>query len=475
MTATSRKAAIAAAFGRAAAGYDDHATLQRLVAQRLADRIAELPLPRHPRVLEIGCGTGFLTRALRDRIGPAQWLVTDLSPRMAARCRAGLDDPADSRFLAMDGEHPCLTRADGGFDLICSSLAAQWFGDLPAALARWGGLLAPGGHIAYATVAEGSLAEWCAAHEEIGRPAGVLPFAPLAQLAQAWPGGGEGRVWAESIARSHPDAAAFLTEMRGIGAHLPAEGRRPLPAGALRRLLRRFAAPVGIDVTWRIAYGVFRRFAPPRPGVFVTGTDTGVGKTLASACLVRAWGASYWKPVQTGVATEAGDSETVAALAGLGPERIFPPAAVYDAPLSPHAAAALEGRSIRLADIQLPPDDGRPLVAEGAGGALVPLSDGAFMADVAEKLGLPVVLVARSGLGTINHTLLSLEALRRRNAPVAGVILSGPPNPGNRAAIERFGHVRVLAEIPLLDGAPDAAAVARIAETLMPSLESVLS
>lgn len=473
MRRESRKSLIAEAFGRAAAGYEDHATLQRMAARRLADRIAELPLPRHPRVLEIGCGTGFLTRALRERVGPATWTVSDLSPRMAARCRAALGDPEDAAFVALDGEDPALEPGPR-FDLICASLAVQWFGDLGAALARWSRLLAPGGHIAYATVAAGSLTEWCAAHEEIGRPAGVLPFVPAAELARAWPLGGEGRVEEETIARHHADAHAFLTELRGIGARVPAEGRAPLSAGDLRRLLRRFSAPAGIDVTWRIAYGLYRRFPGARRGVFVTGTDTGVGKTLVSACLARAWGASYWKPVQTGVAAEPGDSETVATLAQLPDDRVFPPAAVFDAPLSPHAAAALEGRSVRLADIALPPDDGRPLVAEGAGGLLVPLSDGAYIVDVAEKLELPVVLVARSGLGTINHTLLSLEALRRRRVPVAGVVMSGPPNPGNREAIERFGRVRVLAEIPQLEGPPDADAVARVAADLIPPLESVL-
>lgn len=473
MTGPDRKAAIAAAFGKAAESYNDHAALQRATARRLAARIAELPLPSHPRILEIGCGTGFLTRALRESIGPADWTITDLSPGMVARCRAALGAGEGVRFGTMDGENPCVD--DGRrFDLICSSLAVQWFADLPAALARWARLLAPGGHIAYATVADGSLTEWRAAHEEMGHAAGVLPFLSSSALDAAWPVGGEGRIFEETLSRRHPDAADFLAEIRGVGARVPAAGRRPLPAGVLRRLLRRFAAPAGIDVTWRLAYGVYRRYPAARRGVFVSGTDTGVGKTLVSACLTRAWGASYWKPVQTGVAAEPGDSETVTALAGLSPDRLHPPAAVFDAPLSPHAAAALEGRTVRLADVALPPDDGRPLVAEGAGGLMVPFSDGALMIDVAEKLAMPVVLVARSGLGTINHTLLSLEALRRRGVPIAGVVMSGPLNPGNRDALERFGRVRVLAEIPQLDGPPDAAAVARIAETLIPPLESIL-
>jgi malonyl-CoA O-methyltransferase len=201
-------------------------------------------------------------------------------------------------------------------------------------------------------------------------------------------------------------------------------------------------------------------------GVFVTGTDTGVGKTLVSAVLARAWDADYWKPVQTGLAQEAGDIATVARLAGLGPERLHPPRHAYAAPLSPHAAAALEGAHVALGDFRLPVRD-RPLVVEGAGGVLVPLNERELMIDLIARLGLPAVVVARSTLGTINHSLLTLEALRARGAAVLGVVLNGPPSPGNRAAIEGFGRVRVLAEIPPLAEA-DASAVEGLAAGLAP-------
>ncbi|MBI1320956.1 MAG: dethiobiotin synthase [Candidatus Hydrogenedens sp.] len=197
-------------------------------------------------------------------------------------------------------------------------------------------------------------------------------------------------------------------------------------------------------------------------GAFVTGTDTGIGKTLVSACLVRAWAADYWKPVQTGLAEDPGDSATVAALAGLSPARVHPPVYELAAPLSPHAAAALENVTIALDDFTLPAT-ARPLVVEGAGGLLVPLNRSAFMIDLVARLGLPVVLVARSTLGTINHTLLSLEALRARHLPIAGVVLNGPDNPGNRAAIEQFGCVPILAVLPRLNHTPDAKAVAGLA------------
>jgi malonyl-CoA O-methyltransferase len=204
-------------------------------------------------------------------------------------------------------------------------------------------------------------------------------------------------------------------------------------------------------------------------GVFVTGTDTGVGKTAVAACLARAWQAGYWKPVQTGLATGDDDTVTVAALAGLPAERVVAPVYALQAPLSPHAAAELEGVRIAMDAIVLP-RTAHPLVVEGAGGLYVPLNDRDFMIDLMAKLALPVLLVARSTLGTINHTLLSLAALRSRSLPLAGVVLDGPPNAGNRAAIERFGRVRVLAELPRVDPLDDAA-VDRLAARIPPLSE----
>jgi malonyl-CoA O-methyltransferase len=193
-------------------------------------------------------------------------------------------------------------------------------------------------------------------------------------------------------------------------------------------------------------------------GVFVTGTDTDIGKTLVAACLVRRWGADYWKPAQTGLIQDAGDSRTIAWLAGADPARIHPPRHALQQPLSPEAAATAEGASIKLDDFILPHTTA-PLVVEGAGGVLVPLADGVLMIDLIRRFGLPAVLVARGTLGTINHTLLSVEALRSRNIPVFGVVLVGLVVPSNREAIERHGKVKVLAEIPPL-GAVNPATVA---------------
>lgn len=210
----------------------------------------------------------------------------------------------------------------------------------------------------------------------------------------------------------------------------------------------------------------------PCHGAFVTGTDTDVGKTLVAAILVKAWGADYWKPYQTGVESASGDTETVAALLGLGGGHVLhPPACVLRAPLSPWAAALAEGVVLDMSALR-PPQTVAPLVVEGAGGLYVPVDDRHMMIDLAARLALPVVLVARSTLGTINHTLLSLSALRARRLPVLGVVMNGPLSSGNREALERFGQVPVIAEIPPLERV-DVASVAALA-TRMPDL-AVLS
>ncbi|NJB67157.1 dethiobiotin synthase [Desulfobaculum xiamenense] len=181
--------------------------------------------------------------------------------------------------------------------------------------------------------------------------------------------------------------------------------------------------------------------------LFVTGTDTDAGKTVISALLTAGLDAHYWKPVQSGV-REGTDTETVRRLTGLPAERFLPEAYRLMEPLSPHAAALIDGVRIDLDAIRMPnlPADAR-LVVEGAGGIMVPLNENALMIDLMARLGLPVVLVARSGLGTINHTLLSLAALRQAGIEVCGVVLNGPRNPANRDAVEEYGKVRVLAEV----------------------------
>lgn len=463
-----RNALVGRRFGRAVASYDAHAEVQRLAADALAQAIAGLPLPSRPRILEIGCGTGLLTQALARRIGPADWTVTDISGAMLAAARRGPSLPGSARFMQLDGEYP-EALAGERFDLIVSSLAVQWFDDLDAGLSRLCALLEPGGHLAIATLAEGTFEEWRQAHRELGLAAATPRYPPAASIGHALPRM-RGGVDVRTHVQRHANGLAFLRGLKAIGAVSPAAGTRPLRVADLRHALARFDRG-GAAVSYQLAYGIWRRDTRPPRGVFVTGTDTGIGKTLVSAVLARAWQADYWKPLQTGVAEEPGDTETVARLAQLPPGRLHAPAYVLQAPLSPWAAARLEGVTIDAAAIEAPSTEA-PLVVEGAGGLFVPIDESYMMIDLARRLGLPVVLVARSTLGTINHTLLSLQALRRYRVPVAGVILSGPLSPGNKDAIERFGQVRVLAEIPAL-GRVDADAVTELARGI-PALQDCL-
>lgn len=184
-------------------------------------------------------------------------------------------------------------------------------------------------------------------------------------------------------------------------------------------------------------------------GYFVTGTDTDVGKTVACAWIMLHSGASYWKPVQSGL-TDPTDTQFLRDLTGLPATRFLSPAYELSEPLSPHEAAKRDGIEINMNKLTLP-RSAKPLIVEGAGGVLVPLNKDKMMTDLIAQLGLPVVLVARSGLGTINHTLLSLEALRKRKIDVVGVIINGPRQTHNRQAIEEYGRVHIIAEIPQLE------------------------
>ncbi|WP_150292900.1 dethiobiotin synthase [Sphingobium estronivorans] len=181
----------------------------------------------------------------------------------------------------------------------------------------------------------------------------------------------------------------------------------------------------------------------------VTGTDTDIGKTVFAAGLAGALGAHYWKPVQAGIDPE-GDKERVAALSGLPPSRILPEAYRLTTPASPHLAARIDGVEIGLDALALPKVDG-PLVVEGAGGLMVPVSETVLMIDLFAHWGAPVILCARTGLGTINHSLLSIEALRARAIAIAGIVFIGDPHAENERIIPALGKVPCLGRLPHLD------------------------
>ncbi|MFT8674828.1 MAG: dethiobiotin synthase [Acetobacter sp.] len=456
MTPAPRATRIGASFDKAE-GYDTAAIVQRLSARELASDIARrvagagpasAPGPAPRRILEIGCGTGLLTRELHAMWPQAELVATDYSPRMLARARTRMAECAPSSrpvtFRVMDASQPDIA---GPFDVICGNMVLQWLENPAGVLQTLSALLAPGGVLAVSTLLGGTFEQWRAACAAEGGQA-ATPVYPDARTVADWvpyPCAGTWRVARyEQVFATGLD---FLRHLKTTGAAVPREGAERLTHRQIRRAADRLSAHGGA-VSWELAYGCFQR--PPREGVFVTGTDTGVGKTLISACLARRWQATYWKPLQSGLAEEDGDTATLTRLVP-GVECLSPVGA-YQAPLSPQAAARAEGVRIDPATLVLPQvDSARPLVVEGAGGLMVPATDEMMMIDLAAAWGLPVVLVARSGLGTLNHTLLSLEALRLRGIAIAGVVLNGPPNPENRRTIECLGKVRILAEIPLCE------------------------
>ncbi len=184
-------------------------------------------------------------------------------------------------------------------------------------------------------------------------------------------------------------------------------------------------------------------------GLIVTGTDTDVGKTVFAAALTGALGATYWKPIQCGLA-DGGDSERVRALSGLPPDRIHPEVYRLNMAASPHRAAEAEGVEISITKLELPKIEG-PLVVEGAGGLMVPVNRQTLTIDVFASWRLPVVLVARTALGTINHSLLSIEALNGRNIPILGIAFVGDENPDTERTIAEMGNVRRLGRLPQIE------------------------
>lgn len=182
--------------------------------------------------------------------------------------------------------------------------------------------------------------------------------------------------------------------------------------------------------------------------IVVTGTDTDIGKTVFAAGLTAALGARYWKPVQAGLA-DGSDAASVVTL-GVPADHVLPEAYRLTTPCSPHLAAEIDRVTIDPDRLALPEVDG-PLIVEGAGGVMVPVTRDLIFADLFARWNKPVVLVARTGLGTINHSLLSIEALRSRGVPILGIAFVGDPVEDSEATIATLGNVRRLGRLPRLD------------------------
>ena len=247
------KSAIIKAFGTAAARYDGAAGLQRQVAQDLANRIAALPLASNPRVLEIGCGTGFLGQALAPLLVGAQWVCTDIAEAMVARARAAL--PAGTTFAVMDGEAPCFAPGTG-FDLICGNLAMQWFRHPASSLPRLAALLRPGGYLVFSTLGEQSFSEWRQAMQAHDLSPGTAAYPSASAWRDLLPGAGSSNVTETLIPVTHETALAFLRELKQIGASTPGPGYGQLGAGQLRRVLRGIAEP--FTATYHVVFATYR-------------------------------------------------------------------------------------------------------------------------------------------------------------------------------------------------------------------------
>ncbi|HSW93473.1 MAG TPA: dethiobiotin synthase [Gammaproteobacteria bacterium] len=179
---------------------------------------------------------------------------------------------------------------------------------------------------------------------------------------------------------------------------------------------------------------------------FVTGTDTNVGKTLVSAILTKVLNGCYWKPIQSGPA----DKTTVMQLTGLPAQHFFSSVYELKASLSPNHAAELENRTIDILQCNHPPFE-HALIVEGAGGVFVPVNDQSSMLDLMKHLNFPVILVTRGTLGTINHTLLTIHALRQHGISIHGIVFNGELYPANQKTIEQWSGVKTLFHVPHFD------------------------
>lgn len=245
-----RKRRIADAFGRAAASYDDAAAPQRQAAGLVADLARRLPVPDRPRILEIGCGTGILTRDIQ-RIWPmAELIVSDISPDMVGRAAGGA--MIAGTFLTLDGETPPFEGP--WFDLILSSLAMQWFADLPAAIARLAALLRPGGTLLFSTMGADSFAEWRAAHDAVGEAAGTPGYPDLATLRTMIAMHDDAFAFDEHWRHDFGGARGFLAHLKGIGATVPAGDHDALGPSRMRGVMRAFD-DAGGDVTYHVLFG----------------------------------------------------------------------------------------------------------------------------------------------------------------------------------------------------------------------------
>ena len=181
----------------------------------------------------------------------------------------------------------------------------------------------------------------------------------------------------------------------------------------------------------------------------ICGTDTDVGKTLISAFFVRGLQSFYWKPLQSGIETET-DSQSILRLSGITKDKVLKEAYIFNKPVSPHWAAEIDGKKIDKNSLDIPSIDDS-LVIETAGGIMVPITRNFLQIDQIKKWDLPVIIVCRSSLGTLNHTLLTIEALKKRNIKILGLIINGEKHLDNPKTLKEFSKLPIIAEFPRLN------------------------
>ncbi|HMI66258.1 MAG TPA: dethiobiotin synthase [Cyclobacteriaceae bacterium] len=208
-----------------------------------------------------------------------------------------------------------------------------------------------------------------------------------------------------------------------------------------------------------------------RKAIAIMGIHTGIGKTIVSAILAEGLQADYWKPVQAGDLQNS-DSKKVKSLLSNTKSTVHPEAVRLNHPLSPHEAARLDGVEINF-ELMVWPKTPRYLLVETAGGVMSPINDEATMVDFVSFYNLPVVLVVRHYLGSINHTLMSIDVLKGREIKVLGLIISGHPNPASQSFISAYSRVPILAQLPEMP-VISASSVREVAHTHRTSLQTVL-
>ena len=181
----------------------------------------------------------------------------------------------------------------------------------------------------------------------------------------------------------------------------------------------------------------------------ICGTDTDIGKTLISSFFVRGLNSFYWKPIQSGIGSET-DSQAVARLAKVNKAKIISEAYIFKEPVSPHWASEIDQKVINFQLLNLPKIDGS-LIVETAGGLMVPITRNYLQIDQIKQWDIPVILVCKSGLGTLNHTLLSIEALKKRNIKILGLVINGKKHLDNPKTLTEFSNLPIIAEFPYID------------------------